>query len=229
MIRLEQECDYRQVEEVTREAFWNLYMPGADEHFIVHKLRTHLDFIEELSFVAEEVQTNQIVGHIAYSLSTINDKERGVDHRVITFGPLSVLPRMQGKGVGSSLVNHSMRRAKDMGFRAVVIKGSPSYYARFGFENGKKFNICDSDGTFPKALLVKELTENALDGINGHFIESSVFLTNAAECEIFDKGFPHKEKFMTASQKMFEKMVSLKYDDPDPLDLDNMSRSTERI
>ena len=53
-IRLETEKDYRAVEELTREAFWNVYKPGADEHYFVRMMRNHPDFIPELAFVLEK-------------------------------------------------------------------------------------------------------------------------------------------------------------------------------
>lgn len=54
MIRNETEQDFREVEEVTREAFRNLYAPGCTEHYLVHQMRNHPDFIKELDFVAED-------------------------------------------------------------------------------------------------------------------------------------------------------------------------------
>ena len=53
-IRLETEKDYRAVEELTREAFWNVCKPGADEHYFVHQMRSHPDFIPELAFVLKK-------------------------------------------------------------------------------------------------------------------------------------------------------------------------------
>ena len=49
-IRLETEKDYRAVEELTREAFWNVYKPGADEHYYVNQMRNHPAFIPSLAF-----------------------------------------------------------------------------------------------------------------------------------------------------------------------------------
>lgn len=45
LIRPEQPGDYRTVEELTRDAFWDVYKPGCDEHLIAHRLRSHPDFI----------------------------------------------------------------------------------------------------------------------------------------------------------------------------------------
>ena len=52
-IRREERKDYRAVESLTRQAFWNLYVPGCVEHYLVHLLRRHRDFVPELDFVLE--------------------------------------------------------------------------------------------------------------------------------------------------------------------------------
>jgi putative acetyltransferase len=92
IIRNEKENDYRTVEEVVRQAFWNLYVPGCTEHYILHNLRNSNDFIPELDFVAEK--EGQIVGQIVYSRGTIKYIQ-GAEKEVISFGPVSVLPAFQ--------------------------------------------------------------------------------------------------------------------------------------
>lgn len=203
-IRLETKKDYRGVEEVTREAFWNFYVPGCNEHLILHNMRKSKDFIPELDFVA--VKDERIVGNIVYTHSKVV-KEDGGEQAVVTFGPLSVLPEFQNQGVGGALIKHSSAKAKKIGFKAILIYGYPDYYKRFGFLGGKKFGISRSDGVFPKALQVLELSEGALRGIQGKFIESAVFETNSDELDEFDKSFPPKEKFETKSQENFANMV----------------------
>ena len=86
-IRLETENDYRAVEELTREAFWNVYKPGADEHYIVHKMRNHPDFIPELAFVLEK--DGKIIGNIMYTKAWLED-ENGTRKEILSFGPLCV-------------------------------------------------------------------------------------------------------------------------------------------
>ena len=233
MIRVEQEKDYKQVETLVRDAFWNVYTPGANEHFILHTIRVDTDFIRKLSLVAlNENDSNEIIGHIAYTKSHILQHGSDIKHNVITFGPLSVASHMQGKGIGTRLVIDSMKLAKEMGFRAVVIYGYPNYYKRFVFVNGKHFGISSSDGSFPKSLLVKELCRGGLSGICGKFFESKAFedLNSQSEtCELFEKSFGCKEKFVTLSPKMFEIMINLKWNDPDPVGLSEMCHSVEKI
>lgn len=208
-IRLEKESDYRKVEELTREAFWNLYVPGCDEHFLVHKMRKCPVFIPALDFVA--LTGGRIVGHIVYCQSkVINDKSEAFE--VITFGPVSVLPSFQKQGIGSMLIRYSLKKAEDMGFKAVLIYGDPDYYNRFGFKGAKEFNIRTSDGRFMDALMALELKHGALKGVSGRFFEGEVYSVSKEELAQFEKTFPYKEKFVTESQKRFAEMANQSID-----------------
>nr|MDD6336651.1 acetyltransferase [bacterium] len=62
IIRKETPADYRTVENLTREAFWNVYRPGCLEHYVLHLFRDRDDFVPELDFVME-VEGN-IIGHV---------------------------------------------------------------------------------------------------------------------------------------------------------------------
>jgi len=196
-LRCEEETDFRTVENLTREAFWNIYKPGCDEHFILHNLRKSQDFIKELDFVAE--LDGAIVGNIVYSKGKIVN-ENGMEYEVICFGPISVLPDLQGKGIGRKLIEHTSRIAKDMGFKAIVIFGNPAYYHRFGFEAAEKFDIHTANGKNLDAFMVKELSEGSLRRVSGRFIDSEAFKVNNEAFEMFDKSFPPKEKKVTDTQ-----------------------------
>ena len=50
-IRTEQPRDFKIVENLTREAFWNVYRPGCTEHYVLHRYRSEPDFVPELSLV----------------------------------------------------------------------------------------------------------------------------------------------------------------------------------
>jgi putative acetyltransferase len=204
-IRLETERDFREAEEMTREAFWNFYVPGCNEHLLVHNFRKHKDAIPELNFLA--FLNDRIVGNIVYSRSKIVS-ENDTDTHTITFGPLSVHPEFQNQGIGGKLINHSFSEAKKLGYKAILIYGYPEYYTRFGFQSASKFSISRSDGEFAKALLAFEIDENSLSGITGKFFESSGFESTEEELIDFDKSFPPKLKEITESQKRFEEMVN---------------------
>lgn len=198
-IRNETETDYRAVEELTREAFWNLNFPGCSEHYLIHVLRSHADFIPELDLVAEA--DGKIVGSIIYSKSKLTD-EKGNEKDILTFGPLSVSPEYQRKGIGKALIEHSFIKVAELGYDTVVIFGSPSNYISRGFKSCKKYNV-SLNGYFPTAMLVKELKENALDGRSWNFSESSAFDIDENSAEEFDKTFEPKEKAYSKSQEEF--------------------------
>jgi putative acetyltransferase len=208
IIRNELKNDYRTVEDLTREAFWNLYIPGCNEHFCLHNMRSHRDFIAELDFVAEF--DGKIIGNIVYTRGKIMNGE-GKTHEVISFGPVSVLPSYQKQGAGSALIKHSLDKARSLGFDSVFIYGDPRYYHRFSFRCAEKFDITNSDGKFAVALMALELHPGSLKSVSGRFIETDAFAVNEAEFAEYEKTFPQKEKAVTKTQADFQVMVSLVY------------------
>lgn len=201
-IRNETPADYRAVETLTREAFWNQNVPGCHEHYLVHRMRSHPDFVSQLDFVLE--LDGEIIGSILYTKATLVD-EQGCEKTVLTFGPVSIAPRHQRKGYGKHLMEHSFAEARAMGYDAIVIFGNPDNYVARGFKSCKKYNVCLAPGLFPAALLVKELQEGALDGRIWQYRASSVdaMWDDITAVEAFDAGFPPKEKGWQPSQEAF--------------------------
>ena len=204
IIRNENEADYREVEKLTREAFWNLYFPGCDEHYLVHKMRSHPDFVKELDFVA--VSDGQIIGSILYTKSQVVDETERV-LETLTFGPLCVYPGFQRKGVGKALISHTSKLAIEKGYPAIIIYGDPHNYCVNGFKNCKDFNITNKDGKFPYAMLVLELKEGVFAEHQWKLTESDVYIFNQEEVEEFDKEFEPKEKRTQPSQVVFSMSV----------------------
>ena len=203
IIRLETENDYREVENLTREAFWNVYKPGCDEHYFVHMMRNHPDFIPELAFVIEK--DGKIIANIMYTRSWLEDEE-GNRKEILSFGPVCVLPEYQRLKLGKKLIAHSFDVARKMGYDVNINFGNPPNYISSGFVSCKKKNVCyGREDNYPSALLVCELVPGVLDGKKWKYIESS-----AAECcenveavEKFDATFPPKEKKWQPSQEEF--------------------------
>jgi predicted N-acetyltransferase YhbS len=202
-LRLEEESDYKIVENLTREAFWNNHVPGCDEHLLIHNLRKAKEFIKELDFVA--IYDNKIIGNIVYVKSKV--RNNGFEYTVLTFGPLSVLPEYQNKGIGRKLINHTIKLSKEMDYKGIIIYGDPEYYKRFGFKESKHYKITNKDKKYPVALLVFELYPDALNGIEGIFDEGKAYEVNKNELEDFDKLFPIKEKGYSKTQDKFNELL----------------------
>ena len=203
IIRLEEEKDYRAVEELTREAFWNVYKPGADEHYYVHKMRSHPDFIPELAFVLEK--DGQLIGNIMYTKAWLLD-ENGEKKEILSFGPLCVAPAYQRQKLGKLLIEHSFEKARQMGYDVNINFGNPGNYVSRGFVSCKKKNVCFVvPNNFPTALLVCELIPEALEGKAWQYIPSTAAdcCEDTAAVEAFDAAFPPKEKKWMPSQEEF--------------------------
>ena len=202
-IRLETENDYRAVEELTREAFWNVYVPGASEHYFVHMMRSHPDFIPALAFVLE--LDGEIIGNIMYTKAWLED-ENGELKEILTFGPLCVAPKYQRQKFGKILIEHSFAVARSMGYDVNINFGNPGNYVSRGFVSCKKKNVSFVvEGNHPTALLVAELVPGVLDGKKWMYIPSTAAdcCDDTAAVEAFDAGFAPKEKKWMPSQEEF--------------------------
>ncbi len=202
-IRLERKKDYRKVEELTREAFWNVYKPGADEHYYVHMMREHPDFIPLLDYVLE--LDGRIVGSIMYTKARLED-EQGETKEIISLGPLCVAPEFQRKKLGKLLIEHSFDTARAMGYDVNINFGNPGNYVSRGFVSCRKKNVSYMvKGNFPTALLVCELVPGALDGRSWMYVPSTAAdcCEDTAAVEAFDRTFPPKEKAWRPSQEEF--------------------------
>ncbi len=200
-IRNEVPNDYRKVEEMTRKAFWNLYVPGCSEHYIAHVIRNHEDFIHELDLVIE--LDGEIIGNIMYTKTKLVD-EQGNIKPILTFGPICVAQKYQRQGFGKQLIEYSFHKALELGYDCVVIFGSPMNYVTSGFKSCLKHNVCLEGDVFPATMLVKELKEGVLDGRKWYYYESPAFAIDSAQVDIFDATFEEKlEKNNQPSQEEF--------------------------
>ncbi len=199
-IRNEKESDYEKVEDITRKAFWNLYIPGCIEHYLVHVMRPHIDFLPELDLVIEV--DNQIIGNVMYTKTKLIDED-GEGKDILTFGPVCILPEYQRKGYGKKLMEHSFEQAVALGYDVIVIYGNPGNYVSRGFKSCKKYNVCLENGTYPAAMIVKELKPDALDGRKWVYHQSTVYEIDEQEAGRFDDGLESLEKKHQPSQEEF--------------------------
>lgn len=210
IIRLEEEKDHSEVENLVRDAFWNVYRPGAYEHYIVHNLREDSSVIIDLAYVIEK--DGGIIGHINYSygrLDIYRKNRYGVDikdnqasRKAVVLGPLSIAPEHQRHGKGSKLIIHSLKYAEEMNIPFVFVIGDEDYYSRFGFESASKYNLF-LDGTDPEEenpffmIKIMDKYENIFENLNydkGIFSNPKVFNVDDKKVDEFDKNFEYKEK-----------------------------------
>ena len=86
---------------------------------------------------------------------------------LLLLGPLAVMPKLAGRGIGQALVQNGLARARRHGHRAVLLVGDPDYYQKFGFEAGPASRLRLPGPNAPKRLLALELRPNALARVSG--------------------------------------------------------------
>jgi len=195
-LRMETESDHLETENMTREAFWDLFKPGCDEHLLLHQLRQSKAFVPELDYVA--CDEGRIVGNIVYTKALVKDGPR--QSEVLCMGPLCVLPSCQGTGIGSALLRTTLEKARSLGYRAVILFGHPAYYREFGFSNAQAFGIKTAQGDNFEAFMALELYPGALQDVQGSFHEDGAFAIRKEDLEEFDVLFPPKEKHKREGQ-----------------------------
>ena len=199
-IRLEKAEDYREVENLVRESFWNVYRQGCSEHFVIHVLRDDPAFVKELDFVME--QNGVLIGQNMFMRTVINADDGRVIP-VLTMGPIGITPELKRKGYGKKLLDYSLEKAAAMGFGAVLFEGNIGFYGHSGFTYARSFGIRYHDlpeGADDSFFLCKELIPGFLDGITGVYQTPRGYYVDDADVEKFDKAFPHKEKLRLPGQ-----------------------------
>lgn len=200
MIRLEKKEEHREVENLVRESFWNVYRPGCLEHFVLHELRKDADFVPQLDLVM--LLDGRIIGQNVFVRAAIKS-DGGEDLPIMTMGPICIAPEFKRQGYGKILLDYSLERAKEMGCGAVCFEGSIGFYGKSGFTYASEFGIRyhglpeGSDSSF---FLCKELSAGYLEGVTGEYSTPAGYFVDEAAAEEFDKQFPPKEKLKLDGQ-----------------------------
>ena len=199
-IRLEKKEEHREVENLVREAFWNVYRPGCLEHYVLNQLRNDPAFVSELDFVMEK--NGKLIGQNIFVRADI----KADDGRIIpimTMGPICIAPNFKRQGYGKILLDYSLKKAAEFGCRAVCIEGNIDFYGKSGFTLASEYNIRyhglpeDADSSF---FLCKELAKGYLDGRVGEYSTPGRYFVENSKADEFDKNFPYKQKLKLPGQ-----------------------------
>ena len=200
IIRLERKDEHREIENLVRESFWNVYRPGCLEHYVLHTLRDNKAFVPELDFVMEK--DGQPIGQNVFVKAKIQADD-GREIPIVTMGPICITPELKRKGYGKILLDYSLEKAAEMGFGAVCFEGNIDFYGKSGFTFASEFGIRYHglpEDAYSSFFVCKELIPGYLDGITGEYATPQGYFVDEAAAEEFDKAFPHKEKLKLPGQ-----------------------------
>ena len=203
IIRHEEKKDYREVENLVRESFWNVYRPGCVEHYVLMKFRDNPDFVPELDYVMEK--DGKIIGQNIFVKAVIKADD-GRDIPIMAMGPICIAPELKRQGYGKILLDYCLERAAQLGCGAVCFEGNIGFYGKSGFTYASKFGIRYHglpEGADTSFFLCKELKEGYLKGITGEYAPPKGYFAaeqNPEEFIKYDAQFPKKEKKVLPGQ-----------------------------
>lgn len=200
IIRLESNNEHREVENLVRESFWNVYRPGCMEHYVLHQLRNDPAFVPELDFVMEK--DGKLIGQNMFMRAFITADD-GRNIPIMTMGPICISPEFKRKGYGKKLLDYSFEKAAELGAGALCFEGNIDFYGKSGFTYAREFGIRYHglpEGADDSFFLCKELKTGYLDGITGVYTPPQGYFVDESETEEFDKLFPPKEKLKLPGQ-----------------------------
>lgn len=193
-IRLEKKEEHREVENLVRESFWNVYRPGCLEPYVLHQLRKDAAFVPELDFVM--LLNGQLIGQTIFMRASITADD-GRIIPIMTMGPICIAPELKRKGYGKILLDYSMEQATGMGCGAVCFEGNIDFYGKSGFKEASEYGIRYHglpEGEDASFFLCKELISGYLDDVTGEYATPEGYYVDEKEAEAFDKTFYYKEK-----------------------------------
>ena len=198
IIRLEKKEEYRKVENLVRESFWNVYRPGCLEHYVLHQLRKESSFVTELDFVMflKNDKEDKLIGQNMFMRATIKADD-GRNIPIMTMGPICITSELKRQGYGKILLDYSLSKAAELGCGAVCFEGNIDFYGKSGFRPASEFGIRYHglpEGEDASFFLCKELVPGYLKDVTGEYTTPAGYFVDEKEAEEFDKTFPYKEK-----------------------------------
>ena len=202
-IRLEKKEDYREVENLVRESFWNVYRPGCLEHYVLKSLRNDPDFVPELDFVMEK--DGRIIGQNVF-VRTVIKADDGREIPIMTMGPICIAPELKRQGYGKILLDYSLEKAAEIGCGAVCFEGNILFYGKSGFTYASEYGIRYHglpEGEDASFFICKELIPGYFDGVTGEYATPKGYFAcdeNPEEFAAYEATFPYKEKLKLPGQ-----------------------------
>ena len=121
VIRLEEKSEYREVENLVRDSFWNVYRSGCLEHYVINQLRNDPAFVPELDFVM--YLDGELVGQNIFVRTAITADD-GRSLPIMTMGPICIKNEYKRKGYGKILLDYSLEKAAELGCGALCFEGN---------------------------------------------------------------------------------------------------------
>ena len=200
IIRQEEIKDYRETENLVREAFWNVYRPGCLEHFVLHSFRGRQEFARDLDFVMEA--DGALIGQVMFVRNSLADVH-GRQVPILSLGPIGILPEYQRKGYGKQLLDYALEQASKTEAVGVFLEGNINFYGKSGFVVASSLGIRYMDEPEDDVVpyfLCKALKPECHALAEARYRVPRGYFVDEAEAAEFDDSFPPKERLRLPGQ-----------------------------
>lgn len=139
---------------------------GKTVRSLVEEIRSKKYYLPELDLIMVN-EADVVIGYALFSRFHLDGK---YDSQLLLLSPVAVKTGLQRQHISKELIESGFAKAKQMGYKAVIVEGNPRNYNPRGFETSCNYGIVAGDSVHlpsPECLMVKELQDGALQDIKG--------------------------------------------------------------
>lgn len=133
---------------------------------LAEEIRNKKYYVPELELIMTDGQ-DEIIGYCMFSRFHIEER---YEDELLLLSPVAVKTELQRQHISKELIEYGLARAKELGYRAVIVEGDPRNYRPRGFVTAAGHGIIPGENMhLPHidCLMVQELVPGALEHIHG--------------------------------------------------------------
>ena len=133
---------------------------------LVEEIRSKKYYLPELELIMVD-EDDAVIGYVMFSRFHLEGK---YENELLILTPAAVKTQMQRQHISKELIEYGFERAKELGYKAVIVEGNPMNYRSRGFETSADYGITAHESVgLPAAecLMVRELVPGGLKDIHG--------------------------------------------------------------
>ena len=140
---------------------------GALVRRLVEEIRSKRFYLPKLELIMVDSDTDEVIGYVNFARFHLEGK---YENELLLLSPVAVKTALQRQHISKDLIDYGLKKAADMGYKAVIVEGNPMNYRSRGFVTSAPFGITAHESVglpAPECMMVQELVPGGLEGIHG--------------------------------------------------------------
>jgi predicted N-acetyltransferase YhbS len=134
---------------------------------LVEEIRSKRFYLPKLELIMVDSDTDEVIGYVNFARFHLEGK---YENELLLLSPVAVKTALQRQHISKDLIDYGLKKAADMGYKAVIVEGNPMNYRSRGFVTSAPFGITAHESVglpAPECMMVQELVPGGLEGIHG--------------------------------------------------------------